>query len=301
MHLGGRKIMYQSIKRFVISEYGFYGIYHTPNNVKDSEKVVIVLGGSEGNEKIPMEIGSMFAKNGISAMGMCYWNVEGLPNSIVRVPLETIENGIEWLKREGYKKIYIYGISKGAELALLCASLMPDISGVIAISPSHCIWGGIKGNGSLFSKSFAEYSEFTWRGKDIPCINAKTKYMKLVLNLLKEQQINMCYLYEDALKDFDEKAAICVEETKGDIMFIYPKEDTMWPSKLSVEYMVERLKRKHFTYNVQVLEYEKASHILVPLNPSKLKMFKVERKYPEECKNSRRDAFEKVLQWINER
>lgn len=291
----------ENMKKLEVSKHGFYGIFHKAYNEKDNEKVVIVLGGSEGNEKIPMEIGRMFAENGISALGMCYWNVEGLPSSIVRVPLEPFEHAIEWLKKEGYKKIYIYGISKGAELALLCASLMPNIIGVIAISPSHCVWGGINGNGSMFAKSFTEYSEFTWKGKDIPCIKVKTKYFKLFLNLIKEQQINMCYLYENALKNFDEAAAIRVEDIKGDILFIYPKEDTMWPSKVSVNYMMERLRKKHFTYQVQSIEYERASHILVPLNPSKLKMFKVERRYSDDCKKNRQEAFEKSVKWIDER
>ena len=129
----------ENMKKSEVSKHGFYGIFHKAYNEKDNEKVVIVLGGSEGNEKIPMEIGRMFAENGIN------------------------------------------------------------------------------GNGSMFAKSFTEYSEFTWKGKDIQCIKVKTKYFRLFLNLIKEQQINMCYLYENALKNFDEAAAIRVEDIKGDI------------------------------------------------------------------------------------
>ena len=44
--------------------------------------------------------------------------------------------------------------------------------------------------------------------------------------------------------------------------------------------MVNRLEKHRFAFRVDILEYEKASHILVPLNPSKLKMFKIERQYP---------------------
>ena len=43
----------------------------------------------------------------------------------------------------------------------------------------------------------------------------------------------------------------------------------MWPSKEAVAYMVNRLEKHRFAFRVDVLEYEKASHILVPLNPSK--------------------------------
>lgn len=86
----------------------------------------------------------MFSENGISALGICYWNVEGLPNQLIRVPIEPFEKAVQWLKEKGYEKIFIYGISKGAELALLTASLIKDISGVVALSPSHCVWGGME-------------------------------------------------------------------------------------------------------------------------------------------------------------
>lgn len=286
------------MEKTTVTKEGFYGIYHETDTPFDRRKVVIVLGGSEGNEKIPMEVGKMFADRGISALGVCYWNVEGLPDSIIRVPLEPFEKAVSWLKEKGYEKIYIYGISKGAELALLCASLIQDINGVVALSPSHCIWGGIQGNGSLLSKTFSKQSEFTWRGKDFPCMVAKVTYGKLFRNLLWERQMNMRYLYEEPLMNFDEETAIPVENIKGDILLIYPENDTMWPSKESVEYITKRLKQRKFPYSVQTIGYEKASHILVPLQSSKLKMFQVERKYPEECRANRMEAFDKTVEWM---
>ncbi|GAA6492572.1 MAG TPA: hypothetical protein H9782_08605 [Candidatus Bariatricus faecipullorum] len=72
----------------------------------------------------------------------------------------------------------------------------------------------------------------------------------------------------------------------------------MWPSKDAVAYMVNRLKKHQSACRADVLEYEKASHILVPLNPPMLKMFKIERKYPEECRRSREEAFQKTVKWI---
>ena len=100
-----------------------------------------------------MHLGAMFARCGIAALGICYWNVDGLPKELVRVPVDPFEKAIQWLKNKGYEKIILYGISKGAELALLCASLMPDICGVVALSPIHCIWGGMHGNQSMASKN----------------------------------------------------------------------------------------------------------------------------------------------------
>ena len=49
-------------------------------------------------------------------LGICYWNVDGLPKELVRVPVDPFEKAILWLKNKGYEKIIMYGISKGAEL-----------------------------------------------------------------------------------------------------------------------------------------------------------------------------------------
>lgn len=288
------------MERTTVEKEGFCGMFHPVQNIEEKQ-VVIVLGGSEGNENIPMNVGAQFAEKGIPALGICYWNVPGLPEQLIRVPLEPFEKAIGWLKKKGYEKIFIYGISKGGELALLVASLMPDICGVIALSPIHCIWGGMKGNKGLLNKTFTKQSEFTWRGKDFPCMIAELKYGSAVKNFLLHQQFELSYMYENPLKNFDESTAIPVENINGDILFIYPEQDLMWPSKAAVEYMQKRLIDKGWKHNVTVLSYEKASHIMVPLDPPALKMFKVERKFKEECRKNRRDAFAKTIEWLKER
>lgn len=288
------------MERITVEEAGFYGLYHEPEKPYDAKTAVIVIGGSEGNENIPMNVGAMFAQQGIAALGVCYWNVVGLPSELIRVPIDPIEKVIAWLKGNGHTKIVLYGISKGAELALLCASLMKDVAGVVALSPMHCIWGGMHGNKSLFAKTFSAVSEFTYKGKDFPCVKADLRYGPAIYNLLLHQEIDLSYLYERPLKQFDERTAIPVENIKGNILFIYAEKDKMWPSMQAVMYMVNRLKEHNFAYTVECVSYAKASHILVPLHPPQLKMFKVERKYPEECRHSREDAFRKTIQWIKE-
>ena len=49
-----------------VAQEGFYGLYHVPVKDHDPKKVVIVVGGSEGNENIPMNVGAMFARCGWS-------------------------------------------------------------------------------------------------------------------------------------------------------------------------------------------------------------------------------------------
>jgi len=111
-------------------------------------------------------------------------------------------------------------------------------------------------------------------------------------------QVDLSYIYEEALSSFREETAIRVEDIRGDILFLYPEDDRMWPSARSVSYMEERLREKGFPHGVTSVSYEKASHILVPLSPKALRMFRIERKYPEECRQSREDAFERSVGWL---
>ena len=128
------------MERITVTQEGFYGIFHPAIQPKDSQKAVIVIGGSEGNENIPMNVGAMFAERGITALGICYWNVDGLPKEFIRVPIDPFEKAIQWLKSKGYEKIFIYGISEGGKLALLRV-LPPLPAGVYSGYPAGSLCG----------------------------------------------------------------------------------------------------------------------------------------------------------------
>lgn len=153
----------------------------------------------------------------------------------------------------------------------------------------------------MITKKFTKVSEFTYHGKCFSCMIADLKYGPAIGHLITHQEFNFKYMYERPLKHFDEKSAIPVENINGDILFIYAKEDLCWSSSDSVLYMMNRLKTKNWTHQVEEICYEKASRILVPLSTSKVKMFKIERKYPKECSNSRMDAFNKTIEWAKMR
>lgn len=283
---------------FTVTEHGFYGLYHPAAQPFKPGLAVIILGGSEGNENVPREVSRLFSEKGITAMGLCYWNVPGLPTDLVRIPLEPFEAVLRFLNDKGFDEVYLYGISEGAKLALLVASLMPGYKGVVALSPIHCLWNGMIGNEGLFKKKPAEACEFTYKGQDFPYMRFEIKKGPGIKNLIFKHQIELDYIYTRPLKAFREETAIPVEQINGDILFIHPAEDLMWPSPDAVRYMVERLRSKGFSHRVKTLCYEKASHIIVPLDPKQLRLFKVERRFPEECRASRQDAFRQTIRWL---
>lgn len=276
------------MEQLTVEKQGFCGRFYPCINAFDDKKAVIVVGGNEGAGMFSHGIGVLFAKRGIAALDVGFFAVPGLPKSLENVPIEPIERAVEWLLARGYERIAIYGFSKGAELSLLCASVIPEITGVIGVSPIHCIWG----------EQDALVSEFSYHDKGLPCMVAKIDYKRIIKNWIVEQQMKFADMYEQALEGFLEETAIPVERIQGDILLIYAMEDTVWCSAKAAEYIRERLKQHQFVHSFTELSYERASHILIPLNPPALKMFRVERKYPKECLESRLDAFERTIAWL---
>ena len=91
-------------------------------------------------KNIPMNVGAMFARCGIAALGICYWNVDGLPKELVRVPVDPFEKAILWLKNKGYEKIIMYAFQKA--LNWYCfALLLCRISAALLPSPRSTVYG----------------------------------------------------------------------------------------------------------------------------------------------------------------
>ena len=283
------------MERFSVGRDGFCGFLHEPASGAErfAGKAIVVLGGSEGNENIPRNLGARFAEEGLAALGICYWNAPGLPRELVEVPVESVERAVGRLRSRGFGKVGVYGISKGGELALLAASLIPAVSCAVALSPLDYVMPGITGNGGLASKGVSGRSSWTWRGNPLPCVPGGTRmpYAGIVRRLLAERQLDMRFFYERMLEGATEGSAIKVERIGGPVMLVCPERDAMWPSDDAARRIEERLRAHGHPWEVERLAYKHASHIMVPLETGALKLFREEREHPRECAASRLDAF----------
>lgn len=57
---------------------------------------------------------------------------------------------------------------------------------------------------------------------------------------------------------------------------------------------------KNFVYPYRHLHYRTASHYLCPAKPLTAKLFRVERKQPQACDESREKAFEDTMKFLKE-
>ncbi len=290
---------------FTVERDGFHGFLHAPEPCEGrvgrfAGTALIVLGGSEGNENIPRTLGARFARAGLAALGLCYWNEPGLPGELVEVPVESIERACACLHARGYERVGVYGISKGGELALLSASLMPELACAIALSPLDHVMPGITGSGGLASKGVSARSSWTWRGEPLACVpgGMRLPYLKIARRLVAERQLDLRFVYEEMLERADEASAIKVERIGGPVLLISPSHDAMWPSDEACRRIEARMRAHGRGRDVTRLVYEHASHIMVPMETGMLKLFYEERAHPAECAASREDAFRQTLAFL---
>ena len=131
-------------ERFKYLKDGFEGILYRAQ--RNDDRLLIVVQGLKGLD-LPSKYAALFAGKGYSTLAMSYYGGEGQKKGMRAIPLEQFQAACDEMKRMGFKRIGIYGNSKGAGMALLAASVVPDISLVIAASSFGHIMQGTGGPG----------------------------------------------------------------------------------------------------------------------------------------------------------
>ena len=93
------------------------------------------MHGSSMNEKRCIADSLYLREAGYSVLVLGFYFWKGMSKKMRAIPVEYVERAAAELKKNGYEKIGIHGISSGAAYALLCASLISDISLVLSICP----------------------------------------------------------------------------------------------------------------------------------------------------------------------
>jgi len=219
---------------------------------------IILLGGSDGE---PMKERSvLLASHGYAVLNLFYFGHGCLPKEFAEVPVEYLTNAVSWLQareRVDPARIGVIGHSRGAEAALLMATLRPDVRAVVAVAPSSVIWPGPGASGYF-------HSAWSLQGQELPSV--PVKFSKGVGAFLKEitggAPIEHRPLFEDALKNQRavEQATIRVEKIRGAVLLISGKDDRVWPSAPMAERIVARLREHRHPFTCRHLSYDHAGH-----------------------------------------
>jgi dienelactone hydrolase len=220
---------------------------------------------------------------------MSYYGGEGQKKGMRAIPLEQFQAACDEMKRMGFKRIGIYGNSKGAGMALLAASVVPDISLVIAASSFGHIMQGTGGPGEDPCKAMVSFN-----GRDFPYVKKERLFSSFIGRCVREHNIKLLYFFDEWDIKGTSENEIPVERINGDILFLTSTHDESVPAKRDAELLVKRLQRRGFKYGFRHINSETGSHNLgyFPVNNN---MLPREKKYPEECQKAREETLAIIL------
>lgn len=288
-------------KTFHVKTDGFLGELYVPVEDKYPGKALICFSGSDGGIELARALADVFTEHGLTTLALAYALGEDLPSQFSGIPIEMLEAAAKRLHDMGCEKVGLWGISKGAELALLAGSLLPGlVNAVIAVSPMNTVCQGFVKNKGI---SFIPGSSWSFRGKDLPYSSygmEKFPLGDILKKSIKLRDVTMYDLYLPLVQNPNPDAVIQVEKTTGPILLISSKMDNMWPSEPASEQIMKRLKEKNFPYLYQHLSYDYGGHMFVPMEFGQTKMFKGDRgKNKEPGLKARLDSLDKTLEFVS--
>ncbi|WP_018982636.1 acyl-CoA thioester hydrolase/BAAT C-terminal domain-containing protein [Salinimonas chungwhensis] len=237
-----------STKALNVEKDGFVGIYY-PATSGEQRIGVLILGGAEGG--LPEKLAAPVVDAGYPTLALAYFNADGLPQDLERIPLEYFTQAKSWLRSQDNVKpeaLIIVGWSKGAELALLLAAKDEQISKVVAIAPSSVVWAGI-----LKDWTKVPASSWTKNGKELPHVAFNPSGPVNGLRDLYTQSL--------ANREDDNKADIPVNNINAQVVLMTGENDEIWPAPIMANDICEKMNAKQEN-QCEHIYYENMDHLL---------------------------------------
>ena len=251
-----------------LREAGLVGKLVLPSHGDPNNRIpaVLLLGGSEGG--IDDAGATLLASHGYAVLTLAYFGVEGVPSELVDIPVEYALRAVKWLQARpeiDRGRIAIIGKSRGSELALLAASVSPEIKAVIAMSPSSVVWGGIAKSPEVRGS----VSAWAYEGKPLPFLSAKAPQDLFQEFLAKGSLHSRLYDYLFSDRDAVKQATIPIERIQGSVLLISGAEDRVWGSPIMARQIVERAAQFDRAASFESITYDGAGHnIREPYRPT---------------------------------
>jgi dienelactone hydrolase len=247
----GHPAQTQELLRVDVREGGLVGRFYAAAGAS-RRTGLLMLGGSGG--AYPDEAAARdLARAGYPVLALAYFrDRQGDPpeleqQQLRRVPLEYMFKALDWLKARPEvraDRVVLMGESRGAELALMIGSLRSDVAGVIAYSPLALRWAAVGGG------------DAAWTLNGVPLPYAEGVYNRAT-------PMSQFTDILDGPVDVRNAAAIEVERIRGPVLLISSRADALSPSVRMANDIEARLRANGFSYRVENVQYENASHLLM--------------------------------------
>jgi hypothetical protein len=225
------------------------GVLATPDG--PPRAAALVLSGVSGT--VEEERARMLAANGVAALSLRWFGGVGQPPGICEVPLECFVPALDRLASLS-PRLAVFGVSKGAEAALLLAVRDPRITLSVAMSPSSVVWANV--GAGLDGLTSPYRSSWTWQGEPLPFVPYDDSW-----TVPRGDWPSYLDLYERSLRLFAadiDAARIPVENIAGDVIVTAGGDDQVWPSTAFAAAIVRR--RERAGLDTVTIEHPDAGH-----------------------------------------
>jgi dienelactone hydrolase len=192
----------------------------------------------------------------------------GLSPQLTDVPLEYFRTAIDWLLAQpevSTARPAVVGASKGAELALLLASIYEDIGAALSIVGSGLVFMGIGRSPLAF-----RHSSWSKDAKSVPFVPARFS-PRTIREFVKRGPLRLRVFYEEAMRNSlaVESATIPTERIKSPVLCISSADDQLWPSSVLSDIACRRMASAPGAGPVEHVTFESAGHaISLPYMPA---------------------------------
>jgi len=247
-----------------VKETGLSGVFARPK-IAGPWPAIILLHGSEGGTRPESrDTATRFAHLGYAALAVNYFawpyaHIEGIPQALVNIPVETIEKARAWLKAQPHvnaERVTLWGASKGAELALVAAAHYDWVERVVGCVPSSLVWEG-------FGRALAAnevLSSWTIAGRSLPYIPydhfEDYTHGKLSMAAVHQRSLDV------APKDRAEAARIPIEKTHARLLLLGAERDQIWPSAPMTRQIQETMRRAGRAKQVTAFVFDESDHLI---------------------------------------
>ncbi|XP_056390448.1 acyl-coenzyme A amino acid N-acyltransferase 1-like [Hyla sarda] len=231
--------MAPGIQKNQIQEGRIRGTLFYPTDGKGSYPGIIDLYGGAGG--LAEYRASLLASRGFVVLALAYFGYSDLPRSFQKLQLEYFEEAADLLlnhPKVSMPKVGVLGVSKGAEIALVLASFLPQIGATVSINGTCSVYGGtIYRDGEVLIKG--------------------TPYRQEKMVITAEGLLKVAGFYESPT------SYIPVERAQGHILFVAGESDQYYNSKHFAESALSRM-RKQGQSNGRMISYAGAGHLIEP-------------------------------------
>lgn len=249
-----RAIAAQGVRRVEVRENDLVGTLFLPPGPGPFPGVVDIVHSGGGLRHEPFA--ALLASRGIAVLALAPFGIPPLSRALVEIPVERVGSALKRLAAaEGIdpERIGVTGTSKGAELALLAASVFPGVKAVVAFMPSSVLWSGV-------GRGYENRPSWTLDGVPLPFVSPR--YDRLAPR--SKGPLRLEPMYREALSEIpeDHPAWIPLERTSGAVLLLSPEDDAVMPSALMGNQLERRLKKAGFSKPFRHLVYPEAGHMI---------------------------------------